>query len=270
MPLLQGLVAAAALACPLQGDSGAAPAVSYAFASDLGSGVYDWGGRTLQVYRMPFGWTFRPAEPGRPGIRLRAPVTAGFLSFRTEDLLEGELPSSVDMLTFAPGIEFEFRPREDWSVRPWASIGFAFLSDAADARTTAAGIDADRITPIPVGELQWSTRISYTHASYTGGCMPDDDMGRARTGLEWRRPTPWNPWNRRLVYGPYAIGEWIFDPPVSVVPGKEVPRLALETGVMLGLDPMPELWGIRMPRIGLSYRFAGDFSGWRLVLGGPL
>jgi hypothetical protein len=198
------------------------------------------------------------------------PVTAGFLSFRTEDILEGELPSSVDMLTIAPGLEMEFRPTEDWSIRPWAAIGFAFLTEAADARTTAAGLDADRITPLRGGELQWSTRLSYTYASYTGGCTPDDDMGRVRMGLEWRRPTPWAAWSRSLVYGTYGIGEWVFDPPQTAVPGKEVARLQLEVGLMLGLDPMPEIWGVSLPRLGFSYRFAGDFSGWRLVFGGPL
>jgi hypothetical protein len=273
MPVLEGLVPAASLACPqpaLQDSQQAM--ISYAFAADLGSGVYDWGGRTLQVYRLPFGYTLRPPETGnlrQPGIRLRAPVTAGFLSFRTEDLIEGELPSSIDLLSVAPGVELDFRPTEDWSIRPWAAYGFNFLSGAADARTASIGLDADRITPLREGELQWSTRLNYTYATFQG-CAPDDDMGRLRSGLEWRRPTPWSPWLRRLVYGPYFIGEWVFDPPVSTLPDKEVARLQLEVGVMLGLDPMPELWGIRMPRVGLSYRFAGDFSGWRLVLGGPL
>jgi hypothetical protein len=273
MPAIEALVAAATLAC-VQPTASAPepPTISYAFAPDLGSGVYDWGGRTLQVYRLPIGWTLRPAEPGwrgKPGIRLRVPVTAGFLSFRTEDLLEGELPSSVDMLSIAPGVELEFQPGNDWSVRPWAAYGFNFLSGADDARTAAIGVDADQIRPLRDGELQLSTRISYTYASYQG-CTPDDDLGRARVGVEWRRPTPWSPWLRRLVYGPFGIGEWVFDPPVPTVPDKEIARLQLEVGVMLGLEPMPEVFGITMPRIGVSYRFAGDFSGWRLVLGGPL
>ena len=92
-------------------------------------------------------------------------------------------PAGEAWAEIAPGVELEFQPGNDWSVRPWAAYGFNFLSGADDARTTAVGIDADQIQPYRDGELQLSTRISYTHARYQG-CTPDDDLGRARVGLE--------------------------------------------------------------------------------------
>jgi hypothetical protein len=45
--------------------------------------------------------------------------------------------------------------------------------------------------------------------------------------------------------------------------------LQFETGVMLGVSPMWQIHGITLPRIGISYRFAGAFSGWRLGIGDP-
>jgi hypothetical protein len=41
----------------------------------------------------------------------------------------------------------------------------------------------------------------------------------------------------------------------------------VETGLMLRLRPMPSIWGIAAPRLGLSYRFADELSGWRFVIG---
>ena len=38
---------------------------------------------------------------------------------------------------------------------------------------------------------------------------------------------------------------------------------------MFGLNPMYQFWGVPCPRIGIGYRVAGAFSGWRLVLGEP-
>lgn len=246
------------------------PAISYAFASDLGSGVYDWGGRTLQVYRLPIGWSLRETKPGSPGIRLRLPVTFGILNFKTSDLIEGELPSQFDLVTIAPGLELEFRPDEHWSIRPYMETGLSFMSTAeSDARIATLGTDADHLVEVAGGEVQSSVRASFTKVDYRG-CLPDDDMGRIRTGVEWRHPMPLSVAGRRFVYGVFGIGEWIFDTPQLQVPGTDFEPLQAEVGVMLGLAPMPEIRGIKLPRLGISYRFAGDFSGWRFVIGGPL
>src|SRR5512141_2038653 len=52
---------------------------NYAFATQLGSGIYAISGRTLQVYRLPLSVTFRPEEEGsRKGWRFTFPVTLGF------------------------------------------------------------------------------------------------------------------------------------------------------------------------------------------------
>ena len=39
---------------------------------------------------------------------------------------------------------------------------------------------------------------------------------------------------------------------------------------MFGMNPMYQLWGMALPRIGIGYRDAGTLSGWRLVIGEPL
>jgi hypothetical protein len=39
---------------------------------------------------------------------------------------------------------------------------------------------------------------------------------------------------------------------------------------MVGLVPMPQIYGITLPRLGFGYHFAGSLSGWRFVIGGPL
>ena len=81
---------------------------NYAFAHEFGSGVYDFNGRTLQVYGLPFGWT--AVEPGQDqaGLRLRLPVTLGFLDFHAADVIETGLPDRVDSVSFVPGVEFAF------------------------------------------------------------------------------------------------------------------------------------------------------------------
>ncbi|MGQ0835770.1 MAG: hypothetical protein ACT4O5_12790 [Gammaproteobacteria bacterium] len=51
--------------------------------------------------------------------------------------------------------------------------------------------------------------------------------------------------------------------------GAEPEPLQLEPGVIFGTRPGWRVWRVPLPRIGLGYRFAGDLSGWRLVIGAP-
>jgi hypothetical protein len=246
------------------------PSVPYAFAAELGSGVYDFGGRTLQVYRLPISWSLRPAEPDKVGWRLRVPVTAGFLNFRTEDILEGHLPSSIDMLSVAPGLEWEFLPREGWSVRPYFEAGLIFASGSnVDSVNANAGVQTDYRWDSPVGEMKWSTRFSYSKVNYRG-CQADDDMSHLRTGLDWPAAYSFNIGNRPADIGPFAMAEWFTDRPGNADFGVAIPRFVLETGVMLRLRPMPTILGFTAPRLGFSYRFAGEFSGFRFVIGETL
>jgi hypothetical protein len=246
------------------------PSVPYAFAAELGSGVYDFGGRTLQVYRLPISWSLRPAEPDTVGLRLRVPVTAGFLDFKTEDILEGRLPSSIDMLSVAPGLEWEFLPRPGWSIRPYVEAGLIFASGShVDSVNANLGVQTDYTWNSRVGEMRWSSRFSYSSVNYRD-CQPRDDMSHLRTGLDWPAAYSFNIGNRPADIGPFVMGEWFMDRPGNADFGAAMPRLVLETGLMLRLRPMPTLWGFTAPRLGLSYRFAGDFSGIRFVIGETL
>ena len=53
--------------------------VNFAYATQLGSGIYGISGRTLQIYRLPFGYTFTQPSGKRPGVRLTLPLTVGFV-----------------------------------------------------------------------------------------------------------------------------------------------------------------------------------------------
>lgn len=268
MPVAHVVALAAALGSQcLSRDATAPPVVPYAFAAELGSGVYDFGGRTLQVYRLPISWLMRAAEPGKVGWRLRVPVTAGFLEFKTEDILNLALPSSIDMVSVAPGVEWEFLPRDGWSVRPFIEGGLIFASGShVDSLNANAGVQADYTWNSPMGEMFWRLRLSYTSVDYRG-CEPDDHMARLRTGLDWPGAYSFSVGKRPADIGPYAMAEWYVDRPGNTGTGSGLPRFVVEAGLMLRLRPMPTIWGFTAPRLGFSYRFADEFSGIRFVIG---
>jgi hypothetical protein len=268
---LPGLVAAQALAqgCPDAPAAGEATS-SYAFASELGSGVYDLGGRTLQVYRLPLGHTLRVAAPGRYGQRVTLPVTIGIFDFKSQDVLQGVVPSRIDRLSFAPGIELEFLPDAHWSLRPYMQAGVSSASvTAVDAAIFGTGLRADYRWQAAGGAGLVAHQLNYTAVNYRG-CFPNDRLLRARSGIEWRRDTGRRLHGRGIEAGAFAVGDWFIEPPHSPIAGRPVVSLQGEIGLMLGLRPMPTVFGFTAPRLGLSYRFAGELSGWRLVIGAPL
>jgi hypothetical protein len=268
VPVAQVIALAATLApACMTREAEPSPIVPYAFAAELGSGVYDFGGRTLQVYRLPISWNLRTATTERTGLRLRVPVTAGFLDFKTEDILEGQLPTSIDMLSVAPGLEWEFLPKEGWSVRPFIEAGLIFASGShVDSINANAGIQADYTWDSRLGEVRWSTRLNYTRVNYQG-CEANDEMARLRTGLDWPGALSFNFGKRQADIGAFTLVEWYLDRPGNPAGVDTLPKFVLETGLMMRLRPMPTLWGFTAPRLGISYRFAGDFSGFRFVIG---
>lgn len=60
---------------------------NYAFATQLGSGVYAVNGRTVQIYRFSPGISIRSLEGRSWGLRLRLPLTLGFYDFQVTDVI---------------------------------------------------------------------------------------------------------------------------------------------------------------------------------------
>lgn len=87
-------------------------------------------------------------------------------------------------------------------------------------------------------------------------------------GVE-RRMIGWSIRDRHIEISPFGIADLYIHPPSASALGIARQALQFETGVMLGVAPMWQIHGITLPRIGISYRVAGAFSGWRLGIGDP-
>ena len=86
--------------------------INYVFATDLGSGVYDLDGRTLQIYQLTYEKALREVGPEEFGVKFEVPVTFGFFDFRPTDVLSSGLPTRVDSFAVVPGFEFDYLVKE--------------------------------------------------------------------------------------------------------------------------------------------------------------
>jgi hypothetical protein len=242
---------------------------TYAYAHEFGSGVYDFDGRTLQVYTLPFGWWARHADEHGPGVHLELPVTLGFLDFQATDVISTGLPVSVDSVSFVPGIELEFRLSPAWTLLPYVQAG-ASVADAEDVETRlfGTGLRVEHTFAMNAFQGAYAGEFVYSTVRYVGE-LPDDDFVRWRNGIELRRGTGYNLAGRELELGIFSSVDAYVDPPTGPTTGVDVPEVQLEAGVILGTHPELKVWRLPLPRLGISYRFAGDLSGIRFVIGAP-
>lgn len=240
--------------------------INYAFATDLGSGVYDLSGRSLQVYRFTPTWTLREAHDGEPALRFVLPLTAGFFDFSPGDALHGSLPSGIDSFSVMPGLQWDWRLKDDWHLLPYVRVGASFVHGGRDGALFGAGVQLQR--DWQQGETEFSRLHELTLASVSYHNQADDRFMRLRQAFEVRRPFGAPDSALRVMAGFYAILDVVPDPP-ALPNGARYDVMQLETGVTFGTKPRLQVWRIRLPRIGVGYRFAGALSGWRLALGAP-
>ena len=256
---------------------------NFAFASEVGSGVYQIGGETIQVYTFKPGWWLRYADaPGkRPGLHLIFPVTLGFFNFKSADLVHLDFPTSIGALSLEPGFELDYWMDEDWHLYPYLKAGATFASSPeGNAYIWGTGVRSDFRFSVFEGAGLWRAELTHAGVHYrnvggtgTAGSAQttpqNDSFTRVRSGAELRHVfgAPFR--ERRWEVGLYGITDIYLDAPSGPASGISARTLQFEGGLMFGLNPMYQLWGVPLPRLGIGYREAGVLSGWRLVLGDP-
>jgi hypothetical protein len=122
---------------------------NFAFATQLGSGVYSVSGRTLQIYRLPFSHTLKSSEDSGFGVELTLPVTFGFYDFELQDTADGDIPTQVDALSFVPGLTFVFEVMPDKE----RGIGKAYTARAEGTGAVSSMAALFRAPLCPTGHL---------------------------------------------------------------------------------------------------------------------
>lgn len=269
--LLLLLFGTAAAAAPRPLSSGEQAVLNFGFATQLGSGVYSLSGRTLQVYRLPFGYTL-PLEDDAPlQVRLTLPFTIGFLDFEPGDVIDTGLPHNLDSFSLVPGLEFDYAVDERWHLQPFLEAGIARDTGAdVDQRVYSLGLrsryDVER------GAVDWQAYGELVRVVVDQVSLDQtDDFTRLRVGATARRPFEAERAGRRADFLVYGFTEAFTDAPAGPAGEIDDPdELQYEVGFTLGATETIWIWRIPLPRIGFGYRFGdNDLSVYRIVIGSP-
>lgn len=246
--------------------------INFGFATQLGSGIYSISGRTLQVYRLPFGYTPRVAEDARIHPRLTLPVTIGFLDFKPRDVVNSGLPEGLDTISFVPGIALDIAVADDWQLEPFVEAGVARdRENEIDQHVYSVGVRS-RFDFKP-GTMDWQLYNELVHVVVEQRSFDrTDDFTRFTIGTTGRRPFDTSGTGRRADFLAYGLVEMFTDSPIGPADSQGVENgssAQYEIGVTFGATEPLRLWRIPLPRIGFGYRMGEGLSVYRIVFGSP-
>lgn len=258
----------AATAAPAAAPPASQPA-SYVFATELGSGVYDVSGRTLLVYRLPFSYSLRGASEDAPGLNLTLPAAVGFFNFSPIDLVHSQLPAHLDAVSLVPGLQLDYPLDEHWHLEPYVRAGGSFASADFNGWLYGLGTTSTYKWWNHGIEARVLNDVLFAGVISKSSAVPNDNLLRLRNGFELRRGTGVTLGQHEIELSVYTFADYFPDAPRPPVEGTRASHLQFEPGFMIGALPPWQIRTLQLPRLGIGYRFAGDLSGWHLVISTP-
>ncbi len=261
----------AAVAIPLRAETTAPEAdpLNHAYAVYLGSGIYVSENRSVFIFRIAPRVKIRSEKDHAFGIRLRFNATFGFYDLDPRDLIELEFPNRLGTFAFVPGVEFPINIYDNWVLTPFLDFGPATDTEFQDLILVAgtgfrsrAEWHHGRFTHLLWNELIYAKNLQADTTS-------SEDYTLLRTDYEARGIVRYRLGKRPCDFGLLLGLDYFFDTIIVNVPFDKPTGVGerYEVGFTTGpSQPWHQLKKIvKVPRLGLSYRFGEGTSSVRFL-----
>jgi hypothetical protein len=196
----------------------------------------------------------------KAGLRLRLPVTIGFVDFDLPDVIDPGLPNKFETLTFVPGIQYIHQINDYWTLSPFIDFGIGHdFATYNNAYVYGAGVNSLLVFKYESFNLE-----IYNEFLFAGNTTEINDVrnefSRFQTGINFQFPLDFKAWNRDPAISVYYLNYIYFNRleflrylnnPIEVAVQNEV-------GITFDTSPDMKLVGIPFSRIGLGYRFGNE------------
>jgi hypothetical protein len=247
------------------------PILNHAFATQVGSGIYKVGERTAYIYRVSTSVPFYSPHDGRWSLRLRLPLTFGFFNFELRDVIDIGFPDKLATLSLVPALECVIPVALNWWIEPYVGFGGGRdFSTQTSSYIYATGIRSFALFMWRDFDIRLGNRLVYS--GYTSTAIEFvDDFGVFESGLDFRRLFHYRIAGYDLDWSIFAINTIYLISPhlVNINPQPLDLQTAWEVGFTLGTHQTLRLFGVRMPRIGVSYRWSTTANAIRFIIGNP-
>jgi hypothetical protein len=204
-------------------------------------------------------------------LQLRTSLALGVFDFDFDKVVEGDVPSRADTLSFTTGLEWLLAYDENWLVSPYIDIGYGKnFENGEDVFIYSAGISTDKRFGDKL-QHQWLTRLYYAGFSALSADQ-QDGYTTLQSGIDLRTPWRWTMANREFYSSVYFSAQQYLDALEFVVPqGSDLTvHNNVELGFTLGFERPFDFRWFSIERVGFGYRFIGDLKAWRISVNSPL
>ncbi len=217
--------------------------------------------------RAPLYFPLIPLEDRSWGLRLKLTLYAGVYDFIADG--QSGLDIHFQSLAATPGVEF-LVPVGSWTLKPFTEIGYARdLDDDLGFGVWSFGMRTIVTWPARSFALSFGTKIQYL-STYTSTLELFDDFGEIQLGFDAGHPLGFTVAGKQADFSLYFIRREFV---AAVIERRGDDPLELEStneiGLTFGTTPSTTLWFVKLPRIGLGFRWSHNVRGVRLNFGFP-
>jgi hypothetical protein len=240
----------------------------WAYAPAFGTGAYRVGDEENFVITFKPKIKVRSEEKHRIGINVRLPISVGLQTIDPDEFFSQDISGNITTGSFVPGVELNVPLKKRWKLRPYGHIGGgASFSGDQSALIYYTGLDSHYAFEWGPADLSLINGIQW--AGYTPNRGDSNWYGRFLFGLEADYPLGKNKFRgQQLLIRPHFLYYWYFndldffrllESPIQI-------NNEIELALAVGTKKPQKLWLLTMDRIGIGYRFGGNFQGVRIFL----
>jgi len=230
--------------------------------------IHDASATSFQIYRIPISFPIRRLEGNPWGLRITVPVSLGTSELQAATDV-GDVVESIQSVAVIPGVELLVPVGERWVVKPFAEVGVGDDSRTGDTHLLyAAGIRARGEYEARPFELMAGTAFRYRSPADTD--VVKNWYSTVEAGLDAQLPLGFSVGSRSARGGAYAILRHFSNLEFELVTeGPFDVSWNYEVGLSFSTEPALQVWKIKLPWIGLGYRFGDHTRGVRLSFAFP-
>jgi hypothetical protein len=267
-----GCVLACVALGPVEAESTAPEAdpLNHAYSVYVGSGIYVSENRSVFIFRIAPRIKIRSEKDRKFGIRLRFNATFGFYDFDPKDLIELEFPDQLGTFAFVPGLEFPINIYDNWVLTPFLDAGVATDTEFQDLNVVVgtgfrsrAEWHHKRFQYLLWNELIYAKNLQTKEYA-------SEDYSMLRSDFETRGIVRYRLGKQPMDLGLLLGVDWFFDTVIVNVPFDRPEQIGARYEVGFTTGPS-EPWHhlkkmVKVPRLGLSYRFGQGTSSVRFLI----
>ncbi len=225
--------------------------------------VRDADATSFQIYRIPISYPIRRLEDKPWGLRITLPVSLGAHQLEAATDV-GNVIESIQSVAVIPGVELLFPVGELWVVKPFAEAGIADDSRTGETHLLyAAGIRGRGTYEARPFELMVGAAVKYRNG--TTSDVVKNWYSTVEAGLDAQLPLGFSVGSGEARGGGYAILRHFSELELELVTeGPFDVSWNYELGLSFATEPALQVWKIKLPWIGLGYRFGDRTRGIRL------